>query len=350
MNSHFEEQIVAFVPPFVPPLQISDWYLLSSAFQKSLRRADYRCALRAGFCLLAKNKSAFWRRLVTIAFEDFGLSNLSLTAEVVFAAANASWRQRMGGDAHIAAFLMARLVQTPCDRRLDDLYMFAVAAQEGQSAKTLLDTLAVNIRSLVDRASHIAQTCERPVPRHSFRAVIAKECDAVLFGESCAELAGLCVKGRKLSQCLLPVLLPDALNVTTAHGGETSIEFEALPYETLHGILPVAVDGYTALGRELLNQLIRQDTSLMAILRQAERHSPLKVAAALLFTVEGGLLRQRMVDPVGEELRAAAMGCWSYLTPTLLPEALQRMRELLPKLNALRAERAKELLITINTN
>ena len=339
-DQDLETQISQFLSPVIQPLQIRDWYILSSAFQKALRRANYSCAIASAQALLIANSKAFWRRLVTIAFEDFGLSDLNLTKHIVTAAKDSAWRKKMGGDFHVASFLIAQLVRAPTDRRIDDLYMLGIAAGHDRAYARLVETLTPSTRALVHYASGLSRTCERAIPRRSFRGLIAKACEDSLDqgADILPDITELCRQGRKLSQCLLPLLLPETLKTTLVHNLETELICDQFSDSQINGILSCAIDGFTGPGRQLLGRVIREDRSLWNLLSRNVGNSPRKAAAALLFCVEGGLLRRSLRDSSSSELYSAALGCWSYLPPPSIPEALSLMRNLLPKLEERRRD------------
>jgi hypothetical protein len=334
------QQIAEFTCPEIPGTPIRYQDILSSSLQKSLRRAEYCCALTAAKGLIDRDAKYFWRRLVTIAFEDFGPSDLSLTAGIVAAARNRDWRGRTGGDFRVAAFLIEQLVRTPTDRRVDNLYMLAAAASRYGEYAELLESCSPGVARLVRDAMAMARTCERPVPGRSFKSVVPKACDQVIW--SCAditqELAGLCVDGRKLCQCLLPVLLPLLLGEAGKDDGPYVLETEALGSPSLGGVLLAALDGYTAIGRSILYSVLQENRALSEIVARASWVSPLRAAAALLFAVEGGQLRNHLSDPLGQELEQLSQGCWSGLPGAVLTEAFARIREAIPLIDARRAE------------
>jgi replication-associated recombination protein RarA len=101
--------ISSFSLPNCEDASVRDRDILSSSLQKSLRRADLSCAMSAAKGLITFDPNYLWRRLVAITFEDFGLSNLSLTAAIVAAARNRAWRQSVGGDLQVAAHFIQQL-------------------------------------------------------------------------------------------------------------------------------------------------------------------------------------------------------------------------------------------------
>src|ERR1700754_2051601 len=72
-------RMVGLVPPVICQNRLDDVHLASSCLQKALRRSDAVHAHLAAHSLLAMDPKRLWRRLVVIVFEDFGLTDLSLT-------------------------------------------------------------------------------------------------------------------------------------------------------------------------------------------------------------------------------------------------------------------------------
>ena len=302
-------KLLAFHEPNITGCQIADRDILSSSLQKSLRRAYLPGALNAAKGLIAADPRLFWRRLVTIAFEDFGLTNLALTAEIVEAARDRAWRARVGGDIRVAAYLAYRLTQTPGDRRIDDVYMLGVAALKSEEISAAVNNATDCLRSLVKNASSLSSLCERPVPMRSFTAVVPRACDEAISAVQNLDpkVAALCVSARKVSQCLLPVVLPSLLQQPSL--SSYTLESRDLNARSIAGILPEAVDGYTAAGRAILLSTIRSSKELAGILAHANGVSPGKVAATLLFCIEGGQLRNELcnrLDP-GAQANFAGM-------------------------------------------
>jgi hypothetical protein len=339
INDELVRDISAFNVPEIPDVQIADRDILSSSLQKSLRRAHYPCALIAAKGLVT-DPQYFWRRLVTIAFEDFGLSDLALTAQVVEVAKNRTWRMRMGGELRVAAYFIRKLTLTPTDRRIDDLYMLAVAALKYSEVATSFQNASERAKRLVTHAMTLCRNCERAVPMRSFMAVIPATCDQEILSKAdlTPAIATLCINGRKVSQCLLPVLLPAFLLDASGAQDQCVLKTQALSDTSYAGVLPAAIDGYTAAGRAILQDALRDSRPLSSILARTKGVSAAKAAAAILFCIEGGLLRNQLSDQLSDELNQLGHGCWSGLPLRLIPEALCLMREHLPIIDAHRQE------------
>ena len=175
-----DQQIADFEVPAVECGSIVARDLVSSSLQKSLRRGSLRTALVATKILMEGDPEYFWRRLVTIVFEDFGLSNLILTNDVVIAAQRREWRRRSNQSFKAAAYLIFKLSQTPRDRRIDDLYMLAHACLKSAAYQQKVDHASGWLAPLVEETKRLCLLCERPVPMRSIRALNAGACESHL--------------------------------------------------------------------------------------------------------------------------------------------------------------------------
>lgn len=327
----------------LPPLPAD---IISSSFQKGLRRGLLTAALPAAEALLRHDPAHFWRRFITIVFEDFGVSDLVLTRQIVAAGQHRPWRQKDDLSLRAAAYFITRLCQTPTDRRLDDLYMLAHACLKSKAFQSKVDASSKSIQSLVEEAKRISLLCERTVPRRSFYALNVKACESYMqrwWGNE--DLLSLTRAGRRLSACLLPLLLPLWLKVS---GGQASfparINRRNTNNQLIHGVLVEAVDGYTLLGRKLLGRLINKSSPLYRRLSRNGWRPTLRTAAMLLFVLEGGALSLSLEDAVSREIGELAKGCWTGLPPDLIPLALSTMEDVLPEFRRCRQEVVSERL------
>jgi hypothetical protein len=208
-------ELSAFHPSRQKPIELTDPFLATACLQKSLRRADAVYAHGAALALLAIDPARLWRRLVIVACEDYGLSDLNLTSEIIAAASCKAWRRKVGGDEFVMSYLVTRLLQCPRDRRIDEAYMLAVAIGRSKNPEVALQQMLASPRlsQLLWNAVELVLICEQTVPYRGIRAVIAKECDVAIAqmasrGWIDRGLEEACMQARRTSQCLLPVLLP----------------------------------------------------------------------------------------------------------------------------------------------
>lgn len=327
-------------------IELADPFLATSMLQKSLRRADVQNAKYAGIALLRIDPNRLWRRIAIVAFEDFGLSNLDLTASVVAAASSKAWRGRNGGDEHVLALIIEHLLGTPRDRRVDETYMLAVALNRLPSPKATLSgsVASKGLQELLLSALTTVRQCEHSIPFRGIRSVLAGPSDGVIAQSSASDedgalLAEVCSQGRKTSQCLLPVLLPLLKAATLKADAATStvIYRSTPPVVMIDGIPSYTFDGFTRPGRAALSKLGWYDRNLAKLL--STLHTPSERTAALvnlLFVAEGGVCTTELSDPLYNELKVHSAGCWSGLSGNALADGVATMSEAIPALNEFR--------------
>jgi hypothetical protein len=346
-REELSQNLLDFQPPPNEWLDISDPFLATAVLQKSLRRGDRLYALGAALALLKIDAPRLWRRLVIAVCEDFGLSDLGFTSQVIAAASDKAWRHRCGGDAHIAVYMIYRLLDLARDRRVDELYMLAVSLSRSKNPKMAVKHLRASDRlsELLQLAIALVLKCEQMIPYRGIRAVIAAECDVAIArmarkGWADRGLEAVCMQARRTSQCLLPVLLPLVKNASEKANGHRQILMREMPeFREIEGLPSYSLDGYTRPGRIALMALARQDGRLARFL------APLPTAKArmdaltnLLFVAEGGVCTTELSDPLYDELKSFSLGCWTGLPRSILGEGLAIMASALPALNRIRAD------------
>jgi len=318
-----------------------DIHVASSGLQKALRRGELAVALAAARLLLLADPERLWRRLCVCAFEDFGLSDLGVTARVVAVAGNRGFRL-VQGEERVLSHLVQLLCSMPKDRRLDDLYGLGAAVLADRDRRKEIECSAPEIAPLVHQASRLIVSCERAVPRRSFRVVSSESCVRALArmaqdGLVDAGLFELCAKGVRLSRCLLPVLLPLAIAATEAMGVVGTATHVPMPVVPRIGGVPAyALDGFTRLGRTVLASLFAQEQGLQDLLADVPAEQRLDVLHHLLFVAEGSLCSPLISDVLSEALRSEAMACAHGLTREQVAIGVGLIGQLIPALHALR--------------
>lgn len=327
---------------------IADPYVARSALQKALRRGDVDRVEQAASSLL-NDPQRLWRGLAVTVFEDFGSSTIDLRGQVVAACASKKVRSDLGGDLAVAQALISQLCEEPRDRRVDEAYMFAGVLEKGLPSPRERRRWSPGLRELLDCAGDLIRRCERPVPRRSFKTVLARECDAFLVEMYEAERIdeeelAICIQGRKTTQCLLPVLSTLTKPVSPCQGSFSLILTcpAGVSRDTCQDTFDVplyALDGYTRTGKQALELLFWATPRLQSLLKPLKsRSAKMKALAALLFVVEGGVCTEEISDPLYDELKHVSRGRWSGLPAEVVPEALEAMGDALPHLNQLRQE------------
>lgn len=340
------EQLQKHQPRTPASLGTSDPYLLTSCLQKALRRADTGYVLSAAHALLDVDPARFWRRLVIVAFEDFGRADLNLTAEIVAAASNKRWRMNAGGDWHAASLLLEKLLVLPRDRLLDDLYTVAAAITSisfpWQPSNTQVGRA---VDQLMVSAVAIAERCEQPIPGRGGRSPMASACDVTLntmfrAGLASADLLLTCLQGRRSSQCLLPVLLPLWLLAVKDAGDDRPIIRCPVPPAREIGSLPSwAYDGYTRLGRAALWKLYERSPVIQQMTAHwASMGQRIDAIQSVLFEVEAGIATESLSHPLALDLQKRGRGCGSGMSGQSAANSVEIVRGAIPELNDIRCE------------
>ncbi len=116
------QELTKFAPdsPRTEPLSI-DLRLAVSALQKAIRRGNAEEALSCARLLADKDAQRLWRRLAVIAMEDVGIGDFDVVSNTIYTSRSKVWRDKQGGDWHVASYLVSRLCAAPKSRGTDDL-------------------------------------------------------------------------------------------------------------------------------------------------------------------------------------------------------------------------------------
>lgn len=339
------EQSISKAPPiYQPPPPIIKGITLQSSFKRSLQHGHRDYALSAASFLLSENPKLFWRRLVSIAIRDFGLSDLNLTGQIVAAAANKRWREHVGGDLTVCSGLVARIVQEPCDRRLSYLYWISKNYSETGGCSERASECAP-LDDVIDLCTQVIRKCERPEKSHFPPRIIPEACDGLLIhlsawaqlpSESCAAF----VQARRLVQNVLPVFLPIAFSATTPPRPSGEIIEHSLPQTREIGGMPsYAFDETSPIGRMALSILSEVNAPLRNILQQAwPDHHHKAVLQSALSWVEGRACRREANDKLYCQMKAVTARSRTSANPSALGEILVAVREAIPEINDIREE------------
>jgi hypothetical protein len=328
------------------PLEISPW-LAMSLLQKAIRRGREQLALRAAATLLRDSPDRLWRRCGIAAFEDVGLADVDIVAEVTSALAGKTHRRSIGGEWPVAATVISRMVHAAKCRAADDLLTAAElhpsleSARQELSNKPTAELLehAFGSHPLPERAISLwyvlgtnPRTCSMPERRGTPQAAFEGMRQAG-FPESIVSVASEAF--RKLREPLCPAIL--LLHASRGWPNAT-IQDDPLPSETMIGDVPSwAFDLFTREGRKAMRQFLEGTSDTARWVRAhipAERH--VKFLGSVVFRIEGGLVRARLRWPTGDALREFVdQGCSGRLGRT--PQILDLMRRDLPELNEVRA-------------
>jgi hypothetical protein len=340
----------AHTPPPLAPMPTTVW-IAASVIQKAIRRGQAAWALSAAATLLIENPDKLWRRLACIAVEDVGPADVCVVGGMVGMMSGKRMRAALGGEWPVASWLVQRLAQARKSRATDDLLMTTqlLPSLEGERRRLaelsnhqlrliLLSTDSLHVRALA--LLYLAGTAGKPVaylkPRRGEPALAFDVLDELGTPFTVLELAR---EGYRVSREPLWLLMALLAAEQPDLGREQEIDDE-LATETMAGSAPCwAIDSFTREGKLAINRFLNGVSPYSEWLHaHVPRSQQRTVTARALFHVEGGLLRKRCLSALNDDLRATnEMQCVG-LPAELAGEAMQRLRDALPILNAIRAQ------------
>ncbi len=330
------------------PIACSPWAAMS-LLQKAVRRGREDLALRAAATLMRDAPERLWRRCGVIAFEDIGVADLETAGKVVAALGSKAFRAKLGGEWPVASTIVSAMARAPKCRSADDLLMVIErhpALNEARRTYATLATrdllrIATGSDPLPKRALALCYamgTGSRPSdhlrerggePRAAFDYLFEAG-----FPASAVEIAreGHFKIGEPLCNFLpmLGSLLPPPPRELTD---------DELPPERMIGDAPSwAFDVFTREGRSAIQRFLARDS---ATCRWMKQHVPgdkrVEFLGNIIFAIEGGLLKSRLVWSLGELLRQCAeLECQGPWCPDAR-EIIALVRDDLPLLNEVRA-------------
>lgn len=348
-REQLSQAVTEFDPPPFDPINTTPWVAMS-ATQKALRRGRKQTALRAAATLLKLSPERLWRRLGCIAFEDIGAADLETVALVTTALAGKRFRESLGGEWHVASFLVCRMAHAAKCRAADDLLLtaeqhpaFAQARTELASRGTDdLITIATGADPLPVRALalwYALGTNRRPSPQlQPRRGDPAAAFDGLRDAGISEGVVEVSQEGfRKTSEVLAPFVA--LLHPLCQTQSELTTDDDALPPETMIGDIPGwSLDLYSRDGRAALAAFISGTTETARWVRDnIPPRQHVGFLGGIAFRVEGGLVRSRLRWPTGDQLRRLVdLECNG---PHCLDatEVLDLMRADIPELNRVRA-------------
>ena len=334
LREHLTTALHAHHPAPPEPIRNQDEPLLRTCLRRALRRKEAGYAFAAASALMDCDPRKLWKEIAAIALKDFALADLPLFGSIIAAASSKSWRDKNGGDWHIASHLLLGLLNTPCDRRLRKLQL---AARNGHADahKTL--------GSVIADAAKVISRCERRVPYPALVAISANECDNALeemgvhhaLDESLIEV---CKQARRTTQSVLPVLLPLAMMASSLYGRTQSrIRRKAPETRDIGGLPSYVFDASTHIGHRALDIWMKEAPEIAQMITAIpSMRSQVTLRDEALFAVEGGVCVDEVSDALYRELSTASMKGGEDAPDALVMELRAAMRSAIPLLNDIR--------------
>ena len=329
---------------------LPDPWLAASALQKAIRRGDRRTARTAVSILVETAPDRLWRRLVVIALEDIGISDLSLVAAVLWVSGRAAWRRQHSDEERVAVALVDALCRAPkCRDACDILVVGDLHPALANLRQTLPDLgdcdLAAMVadrgRPLVDRVLagwFLAGSDRFPgaqlAPRHgSIRALLGVY---EHIGVP-ADILDIAAKGATRTQEAHPISLPLVWAQATRAGGFEVREEEGESLGLVAGWPSEAVDMHTRPGRRALSRFVSEDSrGLDRVLSRVEPGRREEIIGTAVFRIEGAAVDRRLTyrgsDQILTDAEVAHL-TWAGGTQEMAAELLDRVRRDLPRLH-----------------
>jgi hypothetical protein len=307
------EQIAAHPTPAIDPLPCDRW-IARSALQKSCRRGEVKIAQRALANLYEHDRRATWRHIAIIAVEDVGVANVDLIAQIVAAQKNRKWRDGVGGEWAVLSDLVRQIAvsehcQAACDLLLRSLNDPAFDQVRAQVLETEPDELAL---TLFDGAADLMRRGIAALALGGGLSEGQRSQDACAVFDILAEVGSsshvvaTCRAAWKLTRNPMTLLLP----LVWGHWIEADnheVGDDALPpAQLIYGVPGYALDQFTRVGNNVSRALLTECPDLKTLLNLAEVPGGRQVSTVgdLVFVLEGGLVRRRLIWQEGDELRA----------------------------------------------
>jgi hypothetical protein len=332
---------------------VADQWIISSLLQKAIRRGESKIAQRAALAFYLHKKSAIWRRLLVIAFEDVGASSADVLAMTVAACTDAAFRKACGGDVAVALRLARLLSETPKDRSADYLICGAQDHPSLQRARHECES-----QSLLERLAGVADTADLrrcslavwyasglatgkkiggdlPALTDTFRALGVPEALA-----SATKLAA--ERTREPITLMVPVIWlaaqRDRAPTVVASSVPRSVTIDDVPM--------YALDKHTRLGREAIAQFARENDAVHEVLeRLVPKESRREAAMMAAFYADAAPVSKRLVWDGAGHLEAYGIET-DFLKKGVPTEAhaplLAAVRDNLDHLNQIRADRYRK--------
>ncbi len=335
--------------PRFEPLETTPWIAMS-VLQKAIRRARTNLALRAAATLQLNAPDKLWRRCGGIAFEDVGVADLDVMGMVPAGLAGKRVRASLGGEWSVASYIVEVMAEARKCRATDNLLMGVElhpdlaelrrnlpALSNDQLRRFILGTASLQQRAVA--LWYLLGTDRRPSKHLAMRRGEPALAFDVLdeLGAPLTAVALAREGFRRTREVLCPFA---ALLLVEDECPSCRSEDDALPPETMIGSVPGwALDQYTREGRIAFRRFLQTGCKAarrLCLLVPAGRR--LEVLGGLVFSVEGGLLTNRMRWPWGDELRRQFDTECHGLGASVAAELLDLLRADIAVLNRVRAE------------
>lgn len=331
----------ADLPP--PIVCCADPTLLSSTWQKAIRRNQVQWAVGCALALHQRDPGYVWRRLRVIALEDISIAHLPLVAQVV-AVAGKRQRQRHLGEQRLLMHLVTRLARAPKSRTACEMLTWAALSTVPVPADVAgLQTLLRHPAAL-PRSAAVVRALAGVSQRVRGRWQTVVRADAALrdrWLEALAPSPLLAYIARRGGNSYGLNLLAVLSAQLSAHGTHVRATVPTSPESNrrIGGVPAYGYCQYSDAGREALRWFLRTPSPLADALRAAAGVSAQAALGHLVFHEEGDHCQRELMFVGAEAIRtqselATLRG--AGLAAAAIAGLAAQVRGALPALNAAR--------------
>lgn len=327
-----------------PAIARHDFSLLSSAWQKAIRRSDASLASRCGLELHRRDPDYFWRRIRIVVLEDISVGDLEASATVLAIAGKRVLQRRLG-DRKLASYLSTQLAEarksrTACDLAcLLPLDTFATQFLEVGISLEIFDRVnlskvATAWRQTAAYSAHVAgrwRTISRGNPRLRDEYLdLIQAPPLVRF---------IAVRGAG-TEALNAILVPAYQLMGAGHRRPIPTSPAPASRDLVSGLPAYAFCMYSAPGMQAITEFLKH-TPWGSRLQALGVRNPKKALGHLIFYTEGGHLSRPL-----EVLHAPVIREWSEevslgrfgIPPDQIANLKSDLANDLPQLNTFRCQ------------
>lgn len=316
LSSSLYQRIADTLVGDIPPIVISDKYLLSSALQKCIRRGAAVQSIAIAVRLHQIDPSYLKRRLPIIALEDIGLGDALVCHDVLTVCASSKW---WGADVNrTIAFLASIMANALKSRAACDAFSLTEVHPERDillpkllkcNATDLIDMACNRDLAQIDRLFALRVLGGITVKQNGTYQVLSR-CDIRTLDSIASNLelpevvCWLMARQRKTAgmAAMLPIAFEAGQNTVVCGGREFPRAFD-----NFAGLPLCTLDTYTRLGKIALKRFYESSDVLKDF---GFQHIPHQNAQPLInlamFQIESSLLDKYLSSPELDDLKEAA--------------------------------------------
>jgi len=324
LQALLEKELTAFEPIEYAPITVSDInckWKFSSAKQKSIRRGFVSDAVKYALVFHSLDSTAFWTRLVLVAYEDVGLGGVMVLALTLIAAKSKAWRRKVGEE-KVVQFIVQMLTQSVKDRSLCD-YMISLW-YTGRKQKDLILLKNATLPELSDfvlsesnstafraSAAWILSGAKYENKNLPLRLVTSKEIltSTIVALKVPALIKYVCLRGLTASRYPMPLILPFLwqMKQKSLFFSVEKATFSERSY--IGGLPPESWDQYVREGRNSIlyfGKACKQIDNWLTQKGIITREPRLAAIGAAVFICEGAKLDRTLVFEGSSEITETA--------------------------------------------